>query len=98
MNSTIQLLRQTEYATFLKNKFSNDISNASDIHSLSRSLSHILEKEFSDEPMSTTLIRSIVAKQSGKAYLDNGTQQDAEEFFRTLETILSQELMMYEDC
>ena len=47
----------------------------------------------SENEVSTAEIRTLVAQYSGKSYFDDSTQQDAEEFFRDLEAILSEELV-----
>ena len=93
VNSVLQMLRQTKYATFIIMHLPGLIDDAStDSFKLSKALFDILSKKSLGNPMSTATIRAIVAQSSGKLYFDDNTQQDAEEFFRTLEETLSAEL------
>ena len=59
-------------------------------------LSIALSKLYSGQdkgPLSTANIRKYVAQGSGKFYLDNKTQEDAEEFMHALEMALFKELI-----
>ena len=98
VNSVVQLMRQTAYATYIKLHLESLLVDAApDAFKLSRSLAHIFSDNRKNGPVSTAVIRSIVAQCSGKSYLNNNTQQDAEEFFRALEATLSEELIASED-
>ena len=64
-----------------------------DAYPFSRLLRNIYREESLGKNISVAAVRTFVAHVSGKPYLDNGTQQDAEEFFRAMELILSEELL-----
>ena len=92
VNSVIQLVMATGYGTFLRKQLPQLLEGA---HPQSFKLSRLLANLFCGQlkgPVSTSSIRRIVAQKSGKVYMDLGTQQDAEEFFRALEETLSEEL------
>ena len=94
MNSIIQLLRNTGYITFIKEHLQPLLVDApAESYKLSRSLLRIYSSDSKEGGISAAHIRSLVAEHSGKSYLDANTQQDAEEFFRALETMLSEELV-----
>ena len=54
-----------------------------------------LSKLYSGQDLSTANIRKYVAQGSGKFYLDNKTQEDAEEFMHALEMALFKELKSF---
>ena len=56
-----------------------------------------LYKEKTTRDRSAAYIRQIVAQHSGKPYFDNSSQQDAEEFLRSLLTMLLDELTSTEN-
>ena len=85
VNSVIQFLAATGYANFLRNQLNPLLVGASLEHyKLSRLLAEIYSGKMNRQ-VSSASIRSYVAQQSGKFYIDDGTQQDAEEFFHALE-------------
>ena len=93
VNSVIQMIRNTEYASFIKIHLPTLLANVSvDTHKLGRLLTEIYANSNVENEVSAAPIRTLVANHSGKSYFDDNTQQDAEEFFRTLEFILSEEL------
>ena len=82
VNSVLQMLRQTEYATFIIMHLPGLLDEASaDNFNLSKALFDILSEKSLGNLISTATIRAIVAQSSGKLYFDDNTQQDAEEFF-----------------
>ena len=97
VNSVIQLVRPTGYASFLKTQLPPLLAGApADSYRTCRALA----KLYSDQKrgaVSAAQIRSYVAQHSGKLYLDVGTQQDAEEFLRSLEATISEELEASEE-
>ena len=94
----MQLIRQSDYASFLEMNLGNLLRNASkDDYKLSRSLAEIFFEKPRGEALSTSNIRSLVSLYSDKPYLDNNTQQDAEEFLRELEALLTEELIASEE-
>ena len=96
VNSVIQMMRRTEYAEFLKHHLNTvDIGSQNKRFKVSYSLHQILMQEGNNDSISTSLIRSLVASESGKPYLDEGRQEDAAEFLGALESTLSNEL---KDC
>ena len=87
------MIRNTEYASFIKKHLPTLLENASDdTHKLGRLLTEIYANSNVENEVSAAPIRTLVANHSGKSYFDDNTQQDAEEFFRALEFILSEEL------
>ena len=97
VNSVIQLVCATGYAAFMKNQLPHLLDGAPP---QDYKVCRLLEKLYSGQAkgqVSTSTIRRCVAQHSGKLYLDFGTQQDAEEFFRALEETLSEELIASED-
>ena len=97
VNSVVQLMRQSDYASFLKMYLPNLLINASeDDYKLSRSLAELFFEKPRGKALSTAKIRSLVSVYSKKPYFDNKTQQDAEEFFRELEAMLTDELVSEE--
>ena len=94
VNSVIQMLRNTEYASFLTQNLPNIIvQDTEDRYKVAKTLGRIFGMIGSENEVSTAEIRTLVAQYSGKSYFDDNTQQDAEEFFRDLEAILSEELV-----
>ena len=97
VNSVIQFLAATGYASFLTNQLNHLLVGASSEHyKVSRLLAQLYSGQINGQVSSAT-IRRYVAQQSGKFYLDFGTQQDAEEFFHALEWTLAEELLESED-
>ena len=97
VNSVIQLLAATGYASFLKNQLNPFLVGASlECYKVARHLAQLFSGKMNRQVSSAT-IRSYVAQQSGKLYLDDGSQQDAEEFFRALELTLAEELVESEE-
>ena len=96
VNSVIQLLRVTPYVDFLKQFQPFLIGLPAESYKLCRALSDLYSNQTRD-PVSTASVRKYVAEQSGKLYLDSGTQEDAEEFLVSLEVSLSQELVALEE-
>ena len=97
VNSVIQFLAATGYASFLRNHLKPLLVGASlEQYKVSMLLAQLYSGQINRQVSSAT-IRSYVAQQSGKFYLDDGTQQDAEEFFRALEWTLAEELFESED-
>ena len=93
VNSVIQMIRNTEYASFIKIHLPRLLANVSvDTHKLGRLLTEIYTNSNVENEVSAAPIRTLVANHSGKSYFDDNTQQDAEEFFRALEFLLSEEL------
>ena len=98
VNSSIQLLRKTEYGEFINIHLPKLLAGAPpESYKLSRELAKIYNSCFTDRKCSTAQIRTLVANHSGKSYLNNNTQQDAEEFLRDLEAMLSMELVAFEE-
>ena len=98
VNSVVQLLRQTDYASFIQMNLANLLINASkDEYKLSKSLADIFLEKPRGEALSTAKIRTLVSLYSKKPYFDNNTQQDAEEFLRDLEAMLTEELIASEE-
>ena len=96
VNCVIQLLRCTPYVKFMKVHLPDLIANTSpDSYRVSKRLYYIYNDFVG--PKSVAYIRTHVAQMSGKRYLDNNTQQDAEEFFRALEAVLNEELIDSEE-
>ena len=94
VNSVIQMLRNTEYESFLRQNLPNIIvQDTEDRYKVAKALGRIFGMIGSENEVSTAEIRKLVAQYSGKRYFDDNTQQDAEEFFRDLEEILSEELV-----
>ena len=97
VNCIIQLLRKTAYREFIIEHLQT-LTNASDENfKLSKSLLQIYSHDFQSRPISAAEVRSQVAQYSGRFYMDNDTQQDAEEFFRLLEEALSEELLLLQE-
>ena len=97
VNSVIQLFSVTEYASFLTTKLAPLIGNkTSQDYKVCKVLSKLYSGQTSGQ-VSTDSIRRYVAQRSGKLYLNSGTQQDAEEFFRALEETISMELISSEE-
>ena len=97
VTSVIQLLISTEYMTFIECNLPNLLhQSAPHTYPFSRLLSNICRKESLGKNLSLAAVRSFVAHVSGKHYLNNGTQHDAEEFFRAMELILLEELVELE--
>ena len=95
-NSVIQLLRVTHYGSFLKNKFSVLANDKDGDYKVSKALSKLFNNQ-SRGQVSADSIRRYVAQRAGKMYLNEGTQQDAEEFFRALEETISLEFSSSEE-
>ena len=94
VNSVVQLIRSTGYVPFIRAHLPMLIANsAADSYKLSKRLSYIYSENSVGQPKSTAFIRTHVAHMSGKHYLDSKTQQDAEEFMRAIEIVLSEELI-----
>ena len=90
VNSVVQLIRNTAYAPFIRAHIPMLVADSTeDSYKLSKRLSYIYSANSVGQPKSTAFIRSHVAHMSGKHYLDSKTQQDAEEFMRALEIVLS---------
>ena len=90
VNSVLQLLRKTGYAAFICDELSFE-NEPPGSYELSRALSN-LYKEKTTHGRSAAYIRQIVAQHSKKPYFDNSSQQDAEEFLRSLILMMSEEL------
>ena len=98
VNSVVQLLRQSDYASFIQMNLPSLLINASkDDYKLCRSLAEILFEKPRGEILSAAKIRSLVSLNSKKSYFDNNTQQDAEEFLLELEAMLTEELITSEE-
>ena len=94
VNSVLQLIRNTEYVRFIKTHGQTLLQKSSkDSYKLLRLLAEIYSEESVQKEVSVALVRSYVAKQSGKQYLDTNTQQDAVEFFRALEAVFHEEFL-----
>ena len=92
VNSVLQILSASDYATFLRTDVANILEGTSpQCYTITKLLSSLYSTETRDH-ISTATIRSHVALMSGKLYLDQGTQQDSEEFLCALEETLSEEL------
>ena len=92
VNSVLQLLSASDYATFLRTDAANIlVGTPPQSYTMTKLLSSLYSTEIR-EHISTATIRSHVALMSGKSYLDQGTQQDSEEFLCALEETLSEEL------
>ena len=91
VNSVIQLLRNTDYYAFIQGHLQVLLANSTpDSYRLSRLLYNIYNEE---SVKSVAAIRKYVALMSDKNYLDNGSQQDAEEFLRALDGVIFEELV-----
>ena len=95
INSVLQLLRKTGFADILSDQLILHDKTPGNFK-LSRALSN-LYKEKTTRERSAAYIRQIVAQHSGKPYFDNSSQQDAEEFLRSLLTMLLDELTSTEN-
>ena len=82
VNSVIQLLRGTGYESFLKMQLEPVLIGATgDSYKLCRALADLYCAQNRGEA-SAASVRKCVAEHSKNAYLDDGSQQDAEEFLR----------------
>ncbi len=80
VNSVTQLLRGTGYESFLKIQLQPLLlGTTGDCYKLCRALAALYCGQNKGE-VSTAPVRKLVAEHSKKADLNNGTQQDAEEF------------------
>ena len=94
VNSVVHLIRNTGYVPYIRTHLPMLIANSTeDSYKLSKRLSYIYSENSVGQPKSTASIRTHVAHMSGKHYLDSKTQQDAEEFMRAIEIVLSEELI-----
>ena len=97
VNSVIQLLSVTDYASFLRTQFLNIVVGT---HPQSYRVSRELAKLFNAQTHGTksaATLRRYVAQLSGKSFFDLGTQEDAGEFLSALEETLCNELITFED-
>ena len=91
VNSSLQFFRKMGFMAFLKRELLPVMAHLND---QDYTLSKMLVNLFSDttrQPVETSMIRSLVAIESRKPDLDRGTQEDAEEFLRSLIEIISKE-------
>ena len=92
VNSVVQLFRMTGFATFILTQ----LPPLLDGHPISsykgcRALLNLYSEQTARE-RSAAFIRKCVAQHSGKQFLNNGSQQDAEEFLGSLVAMVSAEL------
>ena len=87
VNSTIQLIKKTAFVQFIFSNKNNLPDDAAVCHALYDLLSGNPYKEKSAE-----VIRNLVAKKAKREYFNNQTQQDAEEFVRSLVDVICEEL------
>ena len=90
-NSVVQILLKSGYASLLKSQFPQFIVGKPSTSYEGCKAIHSLFSEKTRERSAASL-RKIVAQKSGKNYLANGNQQDAEEFMRAVITMMSIEL------
>ena len=92
VNSTLQFLKVTGFFTFiLSNLPVLLVGTAENSLKGCKSLFKIYSQQTTREA-SAASVRRCVAQHSGKTYLNDGTQQDASEFLRSLLAMLSAEL------
>ena len=92
VNAALQLFRKTDYISFMQTELLPIMSYLeNENYTLCKSLINMYDNT-TNNPKSTSIIRKYVAQRSGKPHLNQGTQEDAEEFLRALEQIISEEL------
>ena len=92
VNSAVQLLRATGFKDFIEMQLPPLLlGSTGDKYKLCSALETLYCGQNRGEA-SAAPIRKLVAEHSNKEYFNNGTQQDAEEFLRDLEVIISSEL------
>ena len=79
-NAVIQLMRNTGYALLLKTDFQQYIVGKPDASFKGCKAISQLYCDKSNKERSAAPVRKLVAQQTGKAFLADGQQQDAEEF------------------
>ena len=87
VNSTVQLLRKTGYLQFIESNRNILTSDMTVCHAL-----YSLTTETTSKEKSSETIRKLVAIKSNRPNFNNGSQQDAEEFFRVLINVIIEEL------
>ena len=92
VNSTVQLFRNTGYANFLMTEVAPSINQEQSSGMKGCRALINLYSESSTRARSAAVLRKCVANHSGREYLCDGTQQDAEEFLRCMVEMISSEL------
>ena len=90
--TVVQLFRKTGYASLLMTQFPQFIVGKPLGSFKGCRALHNLYMEESNRERSAALLRKLVAQQSGKEFLADGTQQDSEEFLRAVINMMSMEL------
>ena len=95
VNAVVQIFRCTGFATFLMTELCPILDNQPPGYMKGcRSLVNLYSEKTARE-RSAVFIRKCVALHSGKPYLNDGSQQDAEEFLSSLVAMISTELENY---
>ena len=94
-NSVLQLLRNTSYVSILLNQFPHFLVGKSPSqYKLCRALLSIYSEKTRER--SAAPIRKLVAQLTGKMFLADGTQQDSDEFLRSLISVMCEELQTWD--
>ena len=91
-NSTLQLMRNTGYASLLKTKFLQFIVGKPDANFRGCKAISQLYCDESGRERSAAPVRKLVAQKTGKAFLCDGNRQDADEFLRSVISMMAIEL------
>ena len=95
VNAVVQIFKCTGFTSFLMTDLCPLLSNQPPDHMKGcRALVHLYSEQTARE-RSAVLVRKCVAQHSGKSYLNDGSQQDAEEFLSSLVAMISTELENY---
>ena len=95
VNAAVQLFKCTGFATFLMTELRPLLGNHPlDYAKGCRALVNLYSEKTARE-RSAVLVRKCVAQHTGKSYLNDGSQQDAEEFLSSLVSMISTELENY---
>ena len=95
-NAVIQMLTKSGYAKLLRTQFLQFIAGKPASNYQGCKALHSLYLEHSNRERSAASVRKIVAQKSGKEFLSDGHQHDADEFMRAVITMMSNELEGWE--
>ena len=96
VNVCLQMFRMTGFGIFLLTQLpAMLVGQPHSSYKCSRAMLNLYSEKSSRE-RSAAVLRKHVANQSGKGYLNDGSQQDAEEFLTTLVDVVSGELSNHE--
>ena len=96
VNAVVQLISVTDYIHFLKNMLNPLIVDKSWDYNVCETLVQLYDNH-TKGPKSADLVRKYVSQRSGRPHLNDGSQQDAEEFLSALEDTIYQELKYVEE-